>query len=67
VEELDRPLCILHGSQDQLVNRPYLDQLVAPTLWRGAVQEIPGAGPSPQWKDAPLFNKILDQFVRDCA
>ena len=44
VEDLGRPLAILHGEGEQLVNLDYLQQLSIPSLWRSRVQLIAGAG-----------------------
>ncbi|MCS6828489.1 MAG: hypothetical protein NZ553_17880 [Caldilinea sp.] len=38
-----------------------------PTLWRGAVQVIPGAGHAPQWETPEVFNALLGAFLADCA
>lgn len=37
VRGLDKPLAIIQGAGEQLVNPVYLQKLRAPTLWRGAV------------------------------
>lgn len=37
-----------------------------PTLWRGAVQEIAGAGHAPHWEMADVFNALLADFLADC-
>ena len=41
--------------------------LPMPTLWRGQVQVIPGAGHAPQWEQPAAFNSLLAAFVADCA
>ncbi len=63
VRELKAPLAILHGSEEQLVNGAYLASLDAPTLWRGAVQIIPGAGHAPQWETPDAFDALVTAFV----
>ena len=50
VRDLEAPLAVLHGAEDQLINGAYFASLAMPTLWRGAVQTIPGAGHAPQWE-----------------
>lgn len=67
VGRLDRPLAILHGAREQLVNDTYFDGLAMPTLWRGAVQTFPEAGHMPQWEDADAFNSLLEDFVSDAT
>jgi pimeloyl-ACP methyl ester carboxylesterase len=65
VANLKRPLAIVHGAKEQLVNGAYFDSLTMPTLWRGAVQTIPDAGHAPQWEQAPAFDALLEAFVAD--
>ena len=67
VAELKRPLAVLQGAREQLVNGAYFADLVMPTLWRGAVQTIAGVGHTPQWEDAPAFDALLEAFAIDCA
>lgn len=63
VRGLNVPLAIVHGAEEQIVDLGYLQQLNAPTLWRGEVQVIPGAGHAPQWERAQAFDNILDAFA----
>ena len=67
VARLTRPLAVLHGAQEQLVNGAYFADLEMPTLWRGAVQTIAAAGHSPQWEDAETFDALIEAFAEDCA
>ena len=63
VAALKRPLAVLHGAQEQLVNGAYFGTLAMPSLWRGAVQTIADAGHTPQWERAPAFDALLDAFI----
>ncbi|TWS96601.1 alpha/beta fold hydrolase [Reyranella sp. CPCC 100927] len=65
VANLDRPLAVLHGAREQLVNGTYFETLRMPTLWRQSVQVLPDAGHAPQWEDAVAFNTLLAAFVAD--
>jgi pimeloyl-ACP methyl ester carboxylesterase len=67
IASLTRPLAVLHGAEDQLINGDYFKALAMPTLWRGAVQSISGAGHVPQWEQAETFNALLDAFASDCG
>lgn len=67
VARLGRPLAVLHGAQEQLVNGAYFNDLAMPTLWRGAVQAFPEAGHTPQWEDADAFNRLLQDFVSEAT
>jgi pimeloyl-ACP methyl ester carboxylesterase len=67
VAGLSVPLAVLHGAEEQLVSGGYLAELSAPTLWRGQVQLIPGAGHAPHWEQPAQFNALLGAFVADCV
>ena len=62
---LGRPLAILHGDAEQLVSLAYLQQLAIPSLWRGAVQIVPGAGHAPHQEAPEEFTGLLEQFITD--
>jgi pimeloyl-ACP methyl ester carboxylesterase len=66
IASLTRPLAVLHGAEEQLINGDYAKTLAMPTLWRGAVQTIPGAGHILQWEQAKTFDTVLDAFATDC-
>ena len=63
VRALKIPLAIVQGSEEQIVDLGYLQRLPAPTLWRGQVQLIEGAGHATQWEKAEAFDKIVDEFA----
>ncbi|MBO3749277.1 alpha/beta hydrolase [Streptosporangiaceae bacterium NEAU-GS5] len=63
VATLTTPLAILHGAGDQLVNLDYIRKLSAPSLWRGGVQVIEGAGHTPQEEAPRELAGLLDQFI----
>lgn len=65
VQHLQRPLAILHGAHEQLVNVEYIRGLTIPTLWRGEVQMIPGAGHTPQTETPAAFSALLDVFTAE--
>ncbi len=67
VRDLEAPLAVLHGVEDQLVNGAYFATLTMPTLWRGAVQTIPGAGHAPQWETPQAFDALLEAFLEETA
>jgi pimeloyl-ACP methyl ester carboxylesterase len=66
VRHMHVPLAVLQGEQEQLVSLDYLRSLTMPTLWRGAVQVIPGCGHAPQWEQPAAFNALLSVFVEEC-
>jgi len=63
VRNLEIPLAIVHGSEERIVDLGYLQRLSAPTLWRGQVQIIEGAGHATQWEKAEAFDRVLDAFA----
>ncbi|MEV7283670.1 alpha/beta hydrolase [Streptomyces sp. NPDC093252] len=65
VGRLDRPLAVLHGEGDQLVSLEYLRGLAMPTLWRGALQVIPGGGHAPHIETPGVFAELVGRFVRE--
>jgi pimeloyl-ACP methyl ester carboxylesterase len=62
---LPTPLAILQGDGEQLVNPDYLRTLTPPTLWRGEIQLIPGAGHAPHQETPEAFTTLLGQFLAD--
>jgi pimeloyl-ACP methyl ester carboxylesterase len=65
VAHMTVPLAVVHGAEDQLVNVDYIRSLKMPTLWRGEVQVIEGAGHAPHWERPERFNALLADFVAD--
>jgi len=66
VSALTVPLAVLHGAEEQLVSLEYLRGLTIPTLWRGEVQLIEGAGHAPHLERTDAFAALLDAFIEDC-
>jgi len=65
VANLTKPLAVLQGEHEQLINLAYLQSLPMPTLWRKAVQVIPAAGHAPHWEQPEQFNRLLAEFVQE--
>lgn len=67
VRSLDRPLAVLHGAGERLVNGDYVAAVAAeaPTLWRDAVQVIDGAGHTPHVEAPTEFNALLAAFAAE--
>jgi pimeloyl-ACP methyl ester carboxylesterase len=47
------------------VNAAYISKLAIPTLWRGELQIIKGAGHAPNWEQPEQFNAVLEEFIED--
>jgi pimeloyl-ACP methyl ester carboxylesterase len=65
--DLTVPLAVLHGDEEQLINRRYFASVAMPTLWRRAVQMIPDAGHAPQWETPKVFDSLIEAFVTETA
>ncbi|MFD1052475.1 alpha/beta fold hydrolase, partial [Kibdelosporangium lantanae] len=65
VAELSRPLAVLHGEDEQLVNLDYLRDVPMPTLWHGEVRVLPGVGHAPHEEDPEQFAEVLTRFVTE--
>jgi len=65
ISTLRQPLAILHGQDEQLVSLDYLRKLTIPSLWRGAVQVIPGVDHALHQEATETFTALLEQFIAD--
>lgn len=65
VRILNRPLAVTLGSEERIVNGAYFDEVEIPTLWRGDLFRITGAGHTPQWETPADFDRLLTAFVDD--
>jgi pimeloyl-ACP methyl ester carboxylesterase len=63
VGSLQQPLAVLHGKNEQLVSLDYIRGLTIPTLWRGQVQVIPGAGHALHWEAPEAFALLVEAFI----
>ncbi len=62
-----KPLAVLHGEHELVVSGDYIAALTMPSLWRGAVQVVPGAGHSPFWELPDAFDALLGAFLDETA
>jgi pimeloyl-ACP methyl ester carboxylesterase len=67
VREMKAPLAVLHGAEETIVDGRYFATVPMPTLWRGAVQTIPGAGHTPQWETSAAFDAVVGAFIEETA
>ncbi len=58
-----KPILILHGEKDPLINYSYLKNLEIPTLWNRRIHTIEGAGHSIQIEKSKKFSKLVVMFV----
>ena len=67
VRDLEIPLAVLHGGDEQLLNGQYFGSVAMPSLWRSAVQMIPYAGHALQWETPKAFDALIEAFVAETA
>lgn len=65
VRDMKVPLAVLHGAEEQLVNAGFIIGLEMPSLWRGEVQMVAGAGHAAQWDAPEAFNALIAEFVAE--
>lgn len=66
VSRMKVPLAILHGEHEQVISRAYIEGLRLPTLWRGEIQEVAGAGHAPHWEEGERFDALVAEFAEEC-
>lgn len=67
VRNLRIPLAVIHGAEERVIDGAYIAGLAMPSLWRGSLQIIEGAGHIPQWEQPELFDAVLGAFLRATA
>ncbi len=65
VANMKKPLAVLHGEQEALINPAYLKSLEMPSLWRGEIQFIPDAAHAAHWENPTVFNALIEAFVNE--
>ena len=63
----ERPVGLLIGELDPLVEPAFLASVPAAGVWRGRPVVISGAGHAPFWEAPDAFNAALLAFLRDAA
>jgi pimeloyl-ACP methyl ester carboxylesterase len=62
VKNLKVPIAIVHGEQDNFINKIYLEELNIPSLWKNKIEIIPKASHCPQLDQFKQFNSLLLDF-----
>lgn len=65
VANWDKPLAILHGTDDAFVAGSYFGTLVHNNLWQDKVLDMPGLGHAPFLEAPDAFNEHLLDFSRE--
>ena len=63
VQALRQPLAVFHAERDSVISLEYIQSLRMPSLFRGAVQVIPGASHAAQWEAPMAFDRALGDFL----
>lgn len=63
----ERPIGLLIGELDPLVDPAFWASVPAAGVWRGRPVVINGAGHAPFWEEPDAFNAALLAFLRDAA
>jgi len=63
---LDCPVLLISGEED-IVMPPFAADALAAVLPRAAVAHIPAAGHSAYFERAPIFNRLLQDFLERCG
>lgn len=65
IRNFGKPFAILHGAEDQLVNKDYINGFQSDNLWRNTIHSIINAGHTPQIEQPEVFNSFLLKFLKD--
>lgn len=57
------PISILHGEDDPLINKDYLDKSSLPNVWKNKIIVIENSGHSTQLDNPDKFNQALIEFA----
>ena len=63
IKNLGKPLAVLHGAKEQLINGDYFSEISIPTLWDDEVKVVSDAGHCPQWESPEMFNNFVVKFT----
>lgn len=65
VGNMTKPLAVLHGEDDQLINLSYIQAVTMPTLWDNQIKIVPSSGHAIQYNRPIIFNALVRSFYRD--
>jgi pimeloyl-ACP methyl ester carboxylesterase len=64
IKQLNIPIAVLHGNDDNMVNLDYVRKINFNKLWEGEIKIIPDAGHCPQLENPKEFNILLHRFLQ---
>lgn len=64
LKDLNQPVCVLFGENDDVVNNRYLDDQPFP-IWKQHIHIIPGAGHWVHIEQQEMFNRILSEYAQE--
>jgi len=63
VETDPRPLAIVNGAQEPMVNNDYVQAVSYKNLWEDKIHLIPNVGHAPFWEAPDAFDALLTRFL----
>lgn len=67
VETTDVLVAVVNGGDEPAVVLDYVDEIKYRKLWRGKCIRMEGLGHAPFWEEPGEFEKVLCEFLGDCA
>ncbi|KAH7384527.1 Alpha/Beta hydrolase protein [Pyrenochaeta sp. MPI-SDFR-AT-0127] len=67
VETADVLIAVVNGGDEPFVNLDYLDDIHWKKLWKNECVRLPGLKHAPFWERPNDFERILLEFLTDCA
>jgi pimeloyl-ACP methyl ester carboxylesterase len=67
VETYDRPLAVVQGGADAMVNVDYLHEVSYAKLWDGKVHVLDGVEHAPFWEAPARFDPLFARFLAEVA
>ncbi len=64
LKQLDIPVAVFHGQNEQLVNIDYLQKTIVPKQWKNKIHVIENGGHMFFFENATYFNSQLERFVK---
>ena len=64
-EHFAKPLAVVNGAADTMINLDYCDGIAYANLWSGQCHRLPGAGHAPFREQPAAFNTLLARFLAD--
>lgn len=67
VQNAEIPVAMVNGQNETVIRLSYLTGIDYGSLWGNVCHIVPRAGHAVFWDQPDIFNRLLTQFVADCA